>query len=118
MVEPLAVQAVEANLIAFPEISQDISAASSESSDVSSSTLSAAIQNNPAALAARYEVSDRTVQNWVKRLIDECNIPDSQLRIQHGIEVEYSAYCLQLLDQLIEYRRTHGPKKIGQWFSI
>lgn len=117
MVEPLSGQVVEANLITSSEVSPDISAPLPESSDVSLSASSEANPNNPAALAARYEVSDRTIQNWVKRLVTECKISDSQLRTQHGIEVEYSSYCIELLDQLIEYRQTHGPKKIGQWFS-
>ena len=118
MAKPLSGQVVEANLIASSEISPDISAPSPESSDVSPSASSEVLLNNPAVLAARYKVSDRTIQNWVKRLVTECKISDSQLRTQHGIEVEYSSYCIELLDQLIEYRQTHGPKKIGQWFSI
>ena len=115
MAKPLASQVFEDNLIMLPEASSEASEVAPEASD---NALSKSVQNNPAVLAARYGVSDRTIQNWVKRLVDECNIPDSTLRIQHGIEVEYSAHCIKLLDQLIQYRQAHGSKKIGQWFSL
>ena len=66
-------------------------------------------------LAERYDVGDRTVQLWVKRLVEEAGIPESEVKENSGNQTTYTAYCVELLDSLHSHR-SEG-KKLGQWFS-
>ena len=66
-------------------------------------------------LAERYSVGDRSVQLWIKRLVEECGVDECCLRQNSGNQTTYTAYCVELLDSLNAHR-TEG-KKIGQWFS-
>ena len=66
-------------------------------------------------LADRYAVGDRSIQLWIKRLIEEGGIDDSKLKENSGNQTTYTAYCIDLLDSLNSHRAE--GKKIGQWFS-
>ena len=66
-------------------------------------------------LAERYSVGDRSVQLWIKRLVEECGVDECCLKQNSGNQTTYTAYCIELLDSLNAHR-SEG-KKIGQWFS-
>ena len=66
-------------------------------------------------LAERYGVGDRSIQLWVKRLIEECGLEESALKENSGNQTIYTSYCVELLDALSSHRTEGG--KIGQWFA-
>ena len=67
-------------------------------------------------LAERYEVGDRSIQLWIKRLIEECGVLESRLKENSGNQTTYSTYCVELLDSLHTHR-TEGKKR-GLWFNV